>query len=152
MIKCEVIKEFTLERFNELKNIVRKKVFDYEDKKLYLGDTFECDKDMCDYLMGSNDKGKTVIRIIEIVPEVKILSQSPIEELEKSINIKSEITTVIYENDVPKTEGIDVVTKYIKDESENIIPLTNKEELDKLGKAILKATKPKTIKKKSSKK
>lgn len=71
MIKCEVIKEFTLEEFNKLKNIKRRSIDTYG--KLYIGDTFECDKEMCDYLNGGNDKGKTVIKILEIVPEVKII-------------------------------------------------------------------------------
>lgn len=120
MIKCEVIKEFTLERFDELKNIQRKRI---DSKgKLYVGDTFECDKNLAEYLTGKNEKGKVVVKVIETIPEekpiietkqeikqeevteevvkvieiepeIKILSQSPVEELEKAINVKAEITT-----------------------------------------------------------
>lgn len=69
MIKCQVIKEFTLERFDELKNIVRKRV---ETKgKLYVDDTFECDEDLAKYLMGNNEKGSTVVKIIEVDPKIK---------------------------------------------------------------------------------
>ena len=91
MIKCEVIKEFTLERFDELKNIERK-IFNTKGK-LYVGDIFECTEEMAEYLTGKNEKGSIVVKVIEVKPEIKILSQSPIEELEKAINVKAEITT-----------------------------------------------------------
>lgn len=94
MIKCEVIKEFTLKRFNELKSIKRKN-FDTKDK-LYIGDTFKCNEDMVKYLTGNNDKGEVVVKVIEVEPEIKILSQSPIEELEKAMNVKAKITTANY--------------------------------------------------------
>lgn len=94
MIKCEVIKEFTLERFDELKNIKRKSIG--TNGKLYVGDIFECDKEMADYLMGNNNNSVVVVKVIEIEPEIKILSQSPVEQLEKTTNIESEITTATY--------------------------------------------------------
>jgi len=69
MIKCEVIKEFTLEKFDELKNIQRKGI---DTKgKLYVGDTFECSKEMANYLTGNNKNGDVVVRIIEVKPEIK---------------------------------------------------------------------------------
>lgn len=78
MIKCEVVKEFTLEKFDELKNIQRKGV---DTKgKLYVGDTFECGKAMADYLMGKNDKGIEVVKVIEVEPEVKEEPQEEIKE------------------------------------------------------------------------
>lgn len=67
MIKCEVTVEFTLERFDELKNIVRK---GKEEKgKLFVGDTFECNKDIAEYLTGKNDKKLSVVKVLEILPE-----------------------------------------------------------------------------------
>lgn len=85
MIKCEVIKEFTLERFNELKNIKRK-TFDTKGK-LYVGDTFECDEKMVDYLTGNNPLNKVVVKVIEVVPE-KIKDISPKDTKAESENIK----------------------------------------------------------------
>ena len=76
MIKCEVIKEFTLERFDELKNIERK-TFNTKGK-LYVGDTFECDKQMADYLMGANKDGQIVVKVIEVEPE-KVTVEKVIE-------------------------------------------------------------------------
>ena len=67
MIKVEVIKEFTLEKFDELENIKRKG--NDIKGKLFVGDTFECDKDMCDYLMGQNRSNSVVVKVIEVEPE-----------------------------------------------------------------------------------
>lgn len=67
MIRLEAIKPFTLERFNELTNIVRKGV-DLKGQ-LNAGDTFECPKDLAEYLMGKNDKGIIVATPIEIMPD-----------------------------------------------------------------------------------
>ena len=71
MIKAEVIEKFTLVKFDDLKNIVRKNKENNERGTLYVGDTFECDEDMAKYLTGSNIKNKTVIKIVEIMPEIK---------------------------------------------------------------------------------
>lgn len=78
MIKCEVIETFTLGRFNELKNIVRAGV----DTKglLNVGDVFECEKDLADYLLGDNKLNRPFVKIIEIIPDEV---QSNIEELRK---------------------------------------------------------------------
>ena len=48
MIKVEVIKEFTLARFNELKNVQRKEK--EVQGRLFVGDIFECNADMVEYL------------------------------------------------------------------------------------------------------
>jgi len=112
MIRCEVIKEFTLERFDELKNIQRRS-FDTKGK-LYVGDTFECTEEMAKYLMGSNKDKQVVVKVIEVEPEMP------------------------------------TIIGHRADDVEYVVPLGDKEELDKLSKAIEKAIKPK--KKKSSKK
>lgn len=67
MIKCEVIKEFTLKKFNELKNLKRKRI--ERDGKLNVGDIFECTKEMAEYLTGNNPENEQVVRIIEVIPE-----------------------------------------------------------------------------------
>lgn len=69
MIKCEVVENFTLENFKELKNIVRKNA--NVDGKLYVGDIFECSEEMAKYLDGGNVLKKKVIKIIEVKPEEK---------------------------------------------------------------------------------
>lgn len=80
MIKCEVIEEFTLEKFNELKNLVRANAEKNQNKKLYLKDTFECDKEMVDYLTGDNDYKKPYVKVIEIIPE-EVIEDEPKEEI-----------------------------------------------------------------------
>lgn len=69
VIKCEVIEQFTLKEFDKLKNIKRKSVDNYG--KLYIGDTFECDEQMAKYLTGNNEKGKTVVKILQVEPKKK---------------------------------------------------------------------------------
>lgn len=76
MIRCEVIEEFTLEKFDELKNLVRAREEKNQNKKLYLKDTFECDKEMADYLTGGNSYNKPYVKIVEIIPE----EEKPVEE------------------------------------------------------------------------
>ena len=86
MIKCKTIKEFTLKKFKELKNIERANDV-YVEGKLYVGDTFECNKDMVDYLLGDNPKKETVIEVIEVIPEEepKTIKEEVIVELEKEL-------------------------------------------------------------------
>lgn len=68
MIRVEVIEQFTLKDFYKLNNIKRKSI----DIKgtLFIGDTFECDEDMVKYLTGNNEQGKTVVKVIEVEPEI----------------------------------------------------------------------------------
>lgn len=67
MIKCEVIENFTLEKFNQLENV--KKVEIRKDNEFGVGDSFDCTEKMADYLTGNNDLNKTVVKVIEVVPE-----------------------------------------------------------------------------------
>lgn len=81
MIKLEAVKEFSLQRFDELKNIKRK---GKEEKgKIFLGDTFECEEDLANYLTGNNEKKYVVAKVIEVLPEENILDkieEVPVEE------------------------------------------------------------------------
>ena len=92
MIRVEVIEQFTLKDYEKIKDTIKRKSIDVKGT-LFIGDIFECDEDMVKYLTGRNELGKTVVKVIEVEPEIKILSQSPIEELEKAVNVKAEITT-----------------------------------------------------------
>lgn len=67
MVKCEVIKQFTLSKYNELKNVERKNIV--KEGELFVGDTFECTKEIAEYLTGNNIKKETVVKIIEVIPE-----------------------------------------------------------------------------------
>ena len=67
--KVEVIIPFSLGRFNELKNIIRRNEENNEEGKLYIGDIFECDEDMKDYLIGDNSLKKAMIKILEEIKE-----------------------------------------------------------------------------------
>lgn len=67
MIKVEVTEDFTLQKFEELKNIVRKGKS--QEGKLFIGDIFECDEKMADYLTGNNSINRAVVKVIEVIPE-----------------------------------------------------------------------------------
>lgn len=67
MIKVKVIEDFTLQEFNKLKNIIRKGK--EQEGKLFIGDIFECDEKMADYLTGDNSINRAVVKVIEVIPE-----------------------------------------------------------------------------------
>ena len=67
MIKVEVIEKFTLADYEKLKNV--EKIMARKENEFGVGDTFECDKEMVDYLTGNNAFKKKVVNIIEIKPK-----------------------------------------------------------------------------------
>lgn len=87
MIKVEVIEKFTLKDFDELKNIERRSVD--EKGTLFVGDTFECNKNMVDYLTGNNPLNKVVVKVVEVVPEKEVTVILD-EEKEKEIVVQEE--------------------------------------------------------------
>ena len=91
MIKVRVtIKDFTLKDFDKLKNIERANLRNNEYGRLYENDKFECSNDMADYLMGKNPINKSVVEIIEVIPEEK--SSVEIEETKKEVEKNIEET------------------------------------------------------------
>ena len=87
MIKCEVVEDFRLQDFKKLKNLVRKNI-DVEGK-LYIGDTFECDEKMAEYLTGKNVLKKVVVKIIEVQP--KEIENATIEYTEEKVKPKATV-------------------------------------------------------------
>lgn len=91
MVKCEVIEKFNLKDFAKLKNI--KRVAKNVEGKLFVGDTFECDETMADYLTGNNVLKKAVVKVIEVAKkettkEAKIVEEVIKEEKPKKSNKK----------------------------------------------------------------
>lgn len=84
MLKVEVIEDFTLERFNELSNIERAGAD--TPGKLNVRDRFECTDEIYKYLTGGNSKGKTVVKLIEVIPKEK-----PIEVMEIQYEVKKPV-------------------------------------------------------------
>ena len=79
MIKVEVIERFNLGAFDELKNIKR---INLDVKgQLFIGDTFECTKEMADYLLGENKLKKSFVKVIEVIPEKTQIKK--VEETDK---------------------------------------------------------------------
>lgn len=82
MIKAKVIEDFSLlSKFNELKNIERANANKNAEGYLYRDDTFECTKEMAEYLTKTNSQGRAFIEIIEVIPE-KIVSHETIAKKE----------------------------------------------------------------------
>ena len=92
MIKVEVLEDFTLKDFSELKNIERG-TNKNEVGKLFKYDKFECSKDMCEYLTGNNALNRAVVKVIEVKqeePKVEALTdnEEPIIEVKPKISKK----------------------------------------------------------------
>ena len=66
--------------FSKLKNIVRKNA--NTEGELYVGDTFECDEKMAEYLTGENALKKVVVKIIEVQPK----KENDVIEMEMTLN------------------------------------------------------------------
>ena len=68
MIKLEAIIDFSLEKFDKLKNIKRYNENENEYKQIYMRDIYECDRKTAEYLLGNNAKKVVTSRVIEIIP------------------------------------------------------------------------------------
>lgn len=123
MIKVEVVERFTLADFKKLKNV--KKVATRKENEFGVGDTFECDKEMVDYLTGNNALKKEVVKVIEVKPEI-INKDNVIKKLEEA---QEEI---------------------LKDELVETIPVVDKNNV--IVDRVVKEKSKKTTKKKTSKK
>lgn len=87
MIKVEVIENFTLADYKKLKNV--KKVIARKENGFGVGDTFECDEEMVDYLTGNNAFKKEVVKIIEVTPKKEIEEETK-DEIEAIIEYTNE--------------------------------------------------------------
>jgi len=64
LIKLEVIKDFSLGRFDELIDLKRYDILKNINGHLFVKDTFKCNKILADELLGENPKGKVLVKII----------------------------------------------------------------------------------------
>ena len=87
MIKCIVTEDFTLKDFAKLKNITRKAR--NVEGKLFIGDSFECDETMAEYLTGKNPLNKVVVNVIE-VKEAKVVKEEVEEEVKQEETTEAE--------------------------------------------------------------
>lgn len=90
MVKVKVIDNFTLGKFDELKNIVRANPSRDVQGGLFQNDTFECTEDMAEYLTKTNAQGKAFVEVIELIPnkEIQKAIEKTIEEDKKDKEIK----------------------------------------------------------------
>lgn len=85
MIRVEVIEQFTLKDYEKIKDSVKRKSIDVKGT-LFVGDTFECDEDMVKYLTGNNEQGKTVVKVLEVIPEKEEYEVDKVEEIYRNKN------------------------------------------------------------------
>ena len=78
MIKVRTIMPFTLKDYNKLSNV--KKIFNRDLDAFDVGDTFECDEEMAQYLTGKNAKNLVAVEIVEVIPDVKETKQKEIKK------------------------------------------------------------------------
>lgn len=101
MIELECIKEFTLGEYNKLTNI--KRSGREEVGRIFVGDTFECDKKMAEYLTGGNKNKEVVAKVIKVMPEevseevVQAVANAIVEEADEQGKGVKEIVEEIVE-------------------------------------------------------
>ena len=79
MIKVEVTEEFTYKEFDKIKDTLVRHSKEKEGW-LYKGDTFECDEPTLAYLTGANKFNKTVVKVIEVIPEAVAEEKEAIDD------------------------------------------------------------------------
>ena len=126
-----LIKPFTLGRFNEITNIVRKGV-DIPGQ-LNIGDIFECSQELAEYLTGKNDRGMIVVKVIEVIP-YKVIEEK-IEELKQNI---AQLSAQITSSDSESASELEARNSELKEiVGHNTIRQRNLEEENvKLGKQL----------------
>lgn len=65
LISVESIDNFSLNAFNDIFNLKRKNIYNDKDGEIYIGDTFDCDSILADYLLGNNKDHTVVVKIIK---------------------------------------------------------------------------------------
>lgn len=81
MIRVEVIEQFTLKDYENIKDSIKRKSVDVKGT-LFVGDTFECDEDMVKYLTGDNKDKQVVVKVIEVEPKIIPIPNAKPEEVE----------------------------------------------------------------------
>ena len=57
---------FTLKRFNEIENLIRRFTYRNEDGWLYEGDMFDCSKEMYEYLIDIEKFGRALVKLVDV--------------------------------------------------------------------------------------
>ena len=70
MIRVQVIEEFWFKDYDKIENTLERASIELKGR-LYIGDKFKCDKEMCDYLTDNNPFGRKFVKVIEWKPEPK---------------------------------------------------------------------------------
>ena len=87
MIKVKALQEFTYGNFDKIKNLERNDINKNQEGRLYEKDTFECTKEMAEYLTGKC--GYTLVKVVEVIPdELQTTANDCKQEEEKPKKVK----------------------------------------------------------------
>lgn len=88
MVKVEALETFLFKDYNKVE-IINKK--GNKPNEFKAGDTFKCNEEIADYLSGNNPIKKSVIKIIEVIPEKKLTEQTKDTEKPKKKKIDKKV-------------------------------------------------------------
>lgn len=93
VIKVKALREFTYGDFEKITNLQRNDINKNEKGRLYEKDTFECTKEMVDYLTGGC--GYVLVKVIEVIPAKKAVIEvdSMAKEIFADLKIEEPKTT-----------------------------------------------------------
>ena len=113
MVRVEATENFTLEAFDELKNLERKS--GGVKGQLNTGDTFDCTEEMAKYLMGENKLNKVVVKVIEVKPEKET---EPVKEVQEVVEdeVSEEVVQAVASAIVEEAEEQDKEVQEIVEE------------------------------------
>ena len=83
MIKVRVIRKFTLKDFEKIKPTLVRATNENKEGELEIGDTFECDKQMAEYLLGKNPYDSAFVEVIEVKLEKEEKEEKKVEASKK---------------------------------------------------------------------
>ena len=87
MIKVKALREFTYGDFDKIKNLARNNNDKNQHGRLYSEDTFECSKEMADYLTGGC--GYELVKVIEVIPDPVV--EEKVEEIKEEPKVEETI-------------------------------------------------------------
>ena len=93
MVKVQAIIDFNYKNYNKIKDL--QPANKIQEGKMFAGDIFNVEDDEAKYLTGENKNKIVAVKVIEVIPEIRIIKDKEeakeiIERARKKINKKKE--------------------------------------------------------------
>ena len=93
MVKVQAIIDFNYKNYNKIKDL--QPTNKIQEGKIFAGDIFNVEDDEAKYLTGENKNKIVAVKVIEVIPEIRIIKDKEeakeiIERARKKINKKKE--------------------------------------------------------------